>query len=1164
MNKKFSTLLVGALLTGSVFSVSAQKDTPAMPRSAEALGVAVKALENVGTAVNGQYKSNGYYQLSVDASTTEVLAMTWNGSAYELTIQDISGKDVPLDNTLWQISAMWDKTSGATNYVFVNKATLLPLQVAAPGLDPTGAPKVNASAVVKGEVTNWVWCPNVASLQANNVTAAVNTSYRVALVKSGSVIEVSQYDANDANLPTGAITLTAYEAGRVVLTAEQINTKLTMANEEDAPLDIVLTPDVINPDKDAAHNILTETAWLAKGTGYVFTDPATNDYTLKAVDKSFLVKDFSAYNQAPTDAYVAADPNNGFVQLVSYKDSIAKKVNPSLEPRVLMVDTAYYDKAMNDKYDLKLALGKLEKVESTYNPNAYNAATSAYATFQEQTLFKFIYEPSFDRVLVQAKQVTYVKKENLKDNFKAAQKSYIPFAYAVAETAGAHDGFVRDAAVTLDAANTSAAPVIADNMVKLVYLTPNHSEITVNKPDVNDLTAGVKGFGGALTTITLKGTKGLLGEWTFANIPTGYYYIQNAKKQATPLIPVGSWAYQDLTATSANAGRSDGNVVYSAEQFKTMPSAQWYISGDGGSYKIYNRESGKEWSTQYWYVVKDDSGNDVPNVYTNYGTFGDYGIGDPVKDTIRLVAVPSNVISAKLNGYLNIAQDVAMADTSVFTLKYVTPLEGVNLGMIMKSDSSLAMANGEAMNFKLERIAAGNSKYGLEQQLDMNNKLERVAYYIYADEVNSNSSEQTGYHERKYVVLEGGQYRLANMYVYDLEDGTTVLTSENNRFDRARFYVKEIGEAGKNYVLVDTDVTLAPSTAQGTDVRGVRMAMDQVSLAIRANGLPSVAENVYTNSLLNLNKVALNNYNPDLAYGDTVKIFSNEYPEVVMYENGGMLAMSSLEAGRSYNTALFVDTAYVRYNTARPQYMFVLRPQFDPNCNFPTHEHHAVEGDYLMHMQDSVVQDVNKYTWDNKKFARLGFVAARHEGDTLLVKNSMYTGNDARIWNDKATTYASKDTIDLANNAKDQYCTFALRYVDTDRDAFYLETLYRKGIPADKYTNGTPDQKGWVRWHNGVPVVVNDLAQAGKFNFASSTQAPTANGEISTDEVSVVAANGQVIIKNAAGKTVTISNLLGKTLANTVLSSDNATISVPAGIVVVSVEGAEAVKAVVK
>ena len=1167
MNRKFSTLLVSALLTGSVFSVSAQMDTPAMPRSAATVGTAVKALT---AGESGQYKSNGYYQLGT--STSEVLAMTWNSTSkkYELTLQTLTGNKVPLDNTLWQVSATWDKTSGTVNYIFVNKATLLPLQVAVPGLDSNGDPIADGDATVEGAVTNWLWAPNVTELDKNPLVATVSTAYKVTLVNNGGVVQVEQYKSGATETITGTqIELTAYEAGRVVLTAEQINTKLTMVTEDNKPLDIVFTPDVINPDKEAAKNIITETAWLARGTKYEFTDPnnavvTSRDFSLKKIDNSFYAKDFSTLIAADKD--YTADVDNNFVQLVSYKDSIQKAKGYNIDPAVLMVDTAYYDNAMNDKYDLKLAMKKLTKNDKNYDDNGDPVvpASSAYLTFQDQTLFQFVYEPTFDRVLVVAKQATYVKKENLKNNYENTGKTYIPFSCAVAESnPGDHDGFVADPTVTLAAANTAAAPVIADNMIKLVYLTPNHSELTVNKPDANDLAAGAKGFGGALTTITLKGTKGLLGEWSYADITTGYYYIQNAKTVATPLIPVGGWAYQDLTATSASDTRADGNVVYSSEQFKTMPSAQWYIKGEGGYYTLYNRESGKAWSTNYWYAVKDANGKDVPNVYTNYGTFDKNGIGNSEKDTIRLTQVPADVYKEKLNGYLNISQEVAKADTSVFTFKYVTPLEGVNLGMIMKSDSSLAMANGETVNFKLERAYKDNAEYGFEKQKDMANKLERASYYIYLDEVSSNSSENTGYHERKYVVLEGGQYRLTNMLVYDNEDGTTSLRN-TPRINRAKFFVKEIGEADKNYVLVDVDQVLAPTTGQGTDANGVRMAMDQTSLLMRANGLPSVAENVYTNSLLNLVKAAAGNYVSTIAYGDTVKVFSNDYPEVVMYENGNMLAMSSLEAGREYNTALFVDTAYVRDNTARPQYMFVLRPVFDPNCNFPNHAHHAVEGDYLVHMQDSVAQDVNKYTWDNKKFARLGFVPARHEGDTLLIKNSMFTGNNAQISSDKAATYAGKDTIDLANNAKDQYCTFALRYVDTNRDAFYLETLYKKGTPATKYENETPDTKGWVRWHNGVPVVVNELSQAGKFNFETVSENPTANDEVSVSSVVVTAAEGKVIIKGAEGKKVVISNVLGQNIANTVITSSEATIAAPAGIVVVAVEGEAAVKAIVK
>lgn len=64
--------------------------------------------------------------------------------------------------------------------------------------------------------------------------------------------------------------------------------------------------------------------------------------------------------------------------------------------------------------------------------------------------------------------------------------------------------------------------------------------------------------------------------------------------------------------------------------------------------------------------------------------------------------------------------------------------------------------------------------------------------------------------------------------------------------------------------------------------------------------------------------------------------------------------------------------------------------------------------------------------------------------------------------------------------------------------------------------------------------------------------------------VQVIPGTRNVTIKNAEGKTVAINNILGQTIAKTRITSDNATVSVPAGIVVVSVEGEAAVKAIVK
>ncbi len=87
------------------------------------------------------------------------------------------------------------------------------------------------------------------------------------------------------------------------------------------------------------------------------------------------------------------------------------------------------------------------------------------------------------------------------------------------------------------------------------------------------------------------------------------------------------------------------------------------------------------------------------------------------------------------------------------------------------------------------------------------------------------------------------------------------------------------------------------------------------------------------------------------------------------------------------------------------------------------------------------------------------------------------------------------------------------------------------------------------------------------FNVAQPTteEMVTSNDNINNVEgVSVSAGTRYCNCSSAAGKSVVITNILGKVVAETVLTSDNATIAVPAGIVAVAVDGEEAVKTIVK
>ena len=89
-----------------------------------------------------------------------------------------------------------------------------------------------------------------------------------------------------------------------------------------------------------------------------------------------------------------------------------------------------------------------------------------------------------------------------------------------------------------------------------------------------------------------------------------------------------------------------------------------------------------------------------------------------------------------------------------------------------------------------------------------------------------------------------------------------------------------------------------------------------------------------------------------------------------------------------------------------------------------------------------------------------------------------------------------------------------------------------------------------------------DEGGSGKVAF-EGIEAPTANESINAAGVQVFGGQGVVTVQGAAGKVITVANVLGQTLANQVAASDNVTIAVPAGIVVVAVDG-DATKVVVK
>ena len=293
---------------------------------------------------------------------------------------------------------------------------------------------------------------------------------------------------------------------------------------------------------------------------------------------------------------------------------------------------------------------------------------------------------------------------------------------------------------------------------------------------------------------------------------------------------------------------------------------------------------------------------------------------------------------------------------------------------------------------------------------------------------------------------------------------------------------------------------------------------------------------------------------------DTMAIYRTEYQDEFLFEKNGFLGMTVDDRG--YNAALFIDTAYVRGNTEKPLFMIGLRPDITPETVYCpihgvdagcAHEHldtipGYVDADYMTVLADSAAAHApeldNKFL-ANSKYTKLSFVAARHNVDTITVA-------------------ADGHKTTISQNVQHPM-VFAFRIVNQETQDFIIEGVDLTNNKA-ALSAGNPYKTSWMRWNNGVPVMTDIMEDAEVFNIAGDLENanPTANEEIAAEAtVSVVATDGAVIVKGAEGKNVIVSTILGKVVANEVLTSDNETIAAPAGIVVVSVDG-ESFKVAVK
>ena len=409
-----------------------------------------------------------------------------------------------------------------------------------------------------------------------------------------------------------------------------------------------------------------------------------------------------------------------------------------------------------------------------------------------------------------------------------------------------------------------------------------------------------------------------------------------------------------------------------------------------------------------------------------------------------------------------------------------------------------------------------------------------------------------------------------------------------------------------NRVSVDDntlDLTIANIDDKWTQeirVSAFEVATNDSPLYRRFNGAAPETYGTAANAPLNLKFFRFNNNSEYLFENQSA---DNAYRDGISDKSISFLGVNNAfqypeSETRSYT--MFVDTAYVRYNTRMPQYLIGIRPEVVPGdtiwCNATSAHHHETLADslacdhtvitagftramYLFNAEDSVANSNYDYqgkaAYGAQGYTRLAFKDAVHAGDTLYILNPNVT-TEQLIATDLKDGDLFSDKIYLGNNLH-KNVVFQFRLIDDENNRFLIESEAEQDgkavVNADlKNVSIAPMMGGWVKVQNGVPVIARyqsfqeAIAQADVFDVNDEIlYDATANDEVAVESVKVIAGDGQVTIMGAAGKNVTITTVLGKTVVAKTIASDNETIAVPTtGIVAVAVEGEEAIMTIVK
>ena len=1042
------------------------------------------------------------YQLTDGASSKALIMKKVSDGSYVAEFVDLS--DVPdLASSLWTISYV-NNAVGGPDFTLVNKATGCPLSVDLSALTTTAA-----NVKMGGNISSWKWLDAV---QASGTSfTAVKSLYSyfhsdsvAYLGISGTAVQAAKAHKESFSgvVASNLLQIVPASAAGFPLSAKDLNTKLG-SDPDGKSFKLSATPELTEANSTLG-NIFTKNTYRAWD---VVSGVATNYETFQM-------------NQT----VVASAP--GYVMMEVWNEA---NKDDAFKSKWLIADTAYIPGlSVNNQNFVKFADTAMVKSES--NPaNTYITGLQKGREFGS-ALFKFTYFPTQDSIAIEIK------------DYKT-------------KASGA------DAAGSYWTVSGTGKQVILNQLTS-----------------ANELTLGA-------APANIKFT---LGEGTTNRVSkdNGVYVIKNKAGQYLA-VPI----YNTLGSGSWTTGHKWVTVDAAAQDVMRMPAYQWVA--------VKNDSMTVETKKVSSLTITNREFEDVAtSIQLRQNPGAEYLFTQEIVvpgDSLIIEAVPASVIADKELGYLNL-EDAELA-VMTYNFNYLhSYADDKFIGMM--EDSVLNVKDGKYAFFMKESKEADygfTSPYvaGLKQ-------LTRVIYTPYVKTANGD----------RYITIDAEKrYRMT----YDEAKAQKFYLKENN------FYKPESKEAAQPYYAFINVTAASDSTKMGSADQDLSVILrDQVLNETRTSAFAVVPNDA----------PLYRRFNTELegaveGQEDATKIlkFKEFYRgEYLMDENNKkfqdeVVNYAGIErADKATGLSFYVDTVVVKGTAGheqKPQYfIYVDRVVVDPvpgkECQEgdnhvdangdPTDAAHCVHATpskagftvakYMVSFADSLSAKDADELYKFGEYTRVGFVKGLHIGDSLYILTNGFENMEASKLDTAAIRANYKATnnefniIDLKAEHTDAHhnYTWSFRYTNPEAAAAVDEDARRFLIESNKGdADIAPSKAAWLKSQNGC-LVLSDAATS-KFENAktggdnalifnievgSENDLATDNEEIATSEVTVIAQQGAVRVANAAGKKVVVTNILGQTVANTVITSSDATIAAPQGVVVVAVEGEEAVKAIVK